>query len=58
VKLISVLKPTDRNDPEFDEKIKLWQSALAIPSEMKNSISVQNQIISLKIYSEFKRRNL
>jgi len=56
IKLISVLKPTDRNDPEYSQKIKLWQEALAVPKQMRNSIAVQNSIISLKIFSEFERR--
>ncbi len=57
VKLISVLKPTDRNDPEYDKKIKLWQYALSLPREITESIKIQNQTISLKILQEFERRN-
>jgi len=57
VKLISVLKPTDRNDPEYDEKIKLWQYALSLPQEITESIKIQNHTISLKILQEFERRN-
>lgn len=54
VKLISVLKPTDKTDPDYEQKIRFWQGALAIPKDMKESIAIQNSIKSLEILKKWK----
>jgi len=48
-----IYKPTDRTDPQYEERIKIWQNMLAIPSTIRNEIKKKHGMESQRIAKSY-----
>jgi len=38
VELMNIYKPTDKSDPKYEERIRIWQNMLSISSKLRDEI--------------------
>ncbi len=53
IKHMEIFKPTDKTDSDYENKIKKWQSMLAIPKQLRDAIRKKHEAESIIMYVKF-----